>query len=187
MMKDSFIQDLGIQVMSPEEKKAWNKKHIGLEKYFHPQHSDNETTWTVCDYSRITSADIAERIVVYLKLEEILENTQFKRMGISGYIQFGRDEILMNADIALPRGLEGSFLPDCAKALYYLLETTTSEYLQGKKLVRWVKDYACYFPQIIERSISKYIISTGASLISNIIVCTLIESADESKQESVEY
>lgn len=183
MMKDSFIQDLGIQVMSPEEKNAWNKEHIGLKNY---SQCTNESPWTVCSFSRITSADIAKRIVIHLQLEEILENTQFKRMGISGYIQFGRDEVVMNADIALPRGLEGSFLPDCAKNLSYLLESTTSEYLQGKKLVRWVEDYACYFPQIIERSVFRYI-STGASLISDMRVCTLIESANEAEQESIEY
>lgn len=184
MMKDSFIQDLDIQVMSPEEKEAWNKEHLNLKNW--TQCTTNEIPWTVCSFSRITSADIAERIVIHLQLEEILEYTQFKRMGISGYIQFGRDEILMNADIALPRGLDGSFLPECAKILYYLLETTTSEYLQGDKLVRWMKDYACYFPQIIERSIFRYI-STGASLISDMRVLPLIESANESEQESVEY
>lgn len=185
MIKNNeVLQELGIQGMSPEEKKAWNKEHLYTNNCCPHFWADNETSWAVCEYTKCTSADIEERIVIYVALVQILENRHFKRMAINSYIDFGRDCILFNADLALP--IEGSFLPDCASSLYNIVTNTSDEYLQGEKLVQWVKDYACYFPQVIEHSISKYF-STEVSLLSNMQVCTLIESqAYEPEQETDE-
>lgn len=183
-MNNEFLQELGIQGMPPEEKKAWNEEHLSVNNWHTRFWADNETSWEVCSYTKCSSADIAERIVIYVSLLQIWESRQFKRIAINGYLNFGRDEIIFNADVALP--IEGSFLPDCASSLYNIVTNTSNEYLQGEKLVQWVKDYACYFPQVIEHSMSKYF-STGVSLLSNMQVCTLIESqAYEPGQETDE-